>query len=60
MYFVDEKFWILIKISPKFVPKGKIDNNPALVQIMGQQAMMWTTADPIHRHIYTALITMTP
>ena len=29
-----EKFCILIKISPKFVPKGLIDNNPALVQIM--------------------------
>ena len=29
--FVNENFWILIKISPKFVPKGQIDNNPALV-----------------------------
>ena len=26
-----EKFWILIKISLKFVPKGPNDNNPALV-----------------------------
>ena len=26
--------WILIKISLKFVPKGPINNNPALVQIM--------------------------
>ena len=59
MDLVDEKFLILIKISPKFVPKGTIDNNPALVQIMGRQAMIWTTADPIHRHIYTVLITMT-
>ena len=34
--FVNEKFWILIKISLKFVfvPKGPIDNNPALVEIM--------------------------
>ena len=32
--FVNEKFWILIKISLKFVPKGLIDNDPALVQIM--------------------------
>ena len=32
--FVSEKFCILIKISLKFVPKGQIDNNPALVQIM--------------------------
>ena len=29
--FVNEKFCILIKISLKFVPKGLIDNNPALV-----------------------------
>ena len=28
---VNEKFCILIKISPKFVPKGPIDNNQALV-----------------------------
>ena len=29
--FLNEIFWILIKISLKFVPKGPIDNNPALV-----------------------------
>ena len=29
--FVNENFSILIKISLKFVPKGPIDNNPALV-----------------------------
>ena len=29
--FMNEKFCILIKISVKFVPKGPIDNNPALV-----------------------------
>ena len=29
--FVNEKFCILIKFSLKFVPKGPIDNNPALV-----------------------------
>ena len=28
---INEKFWIVIKISLKFVPKGPIDNNPALV-----------------------------
>ena len=28
---VDEKIWILIKSSLKFVPKGPTDNNPALV-----------------------------
>ena len=29
--FVNKKFYILIKISLKFVPKGPIDNNTALV-----------------------------
>ena len=28
------KFWFLIKITPQFVPKGPIDNNPELVKIM--------------------------
>ena len=32
--FVNEKFCMLIKISLKFVPKGPIDNKPALVLIM--------------------------
>ena len=32
--FVNENIWIPIKISPKFVPKGSINNIPALVQIM--------------------------
>ena len=32
--FVNENFYILVKISLKFVPKGPIDNNPALVEIM--------------------------
>ena len=32
--FLNENEWILIKISLKFVPKGPINNNPALVQIM--------------------------
>ena len=29
-----EKFYILIQISQKFVPKGPFDNQAALVQIM--------------------------
>ena len=29
--FVNEKFGILIKILLRFIPKGPIDNNPALV-----------------------------
>ena len=34
MHFRDWKVLYFIKISLKFVPKGLIDNNPALVQIM--------------------------
>ena len=33
-HFLNENVWILIKISLKFVPKGPINNSPALVQIM--------------------------
>ena len=32
--FLNENVMISIKISPKFVPKGPINNIPALVQIM--------------------------
>ena len=32
--FLNKNIWIAIKISLKFVPKGLIDNIPALVQIM--------------------------
>ena len=32
--FIDKNVWIPIKISLKFVPKGSINNIPALVQIM--------------------------
>ena len=32
--FLKEKVWILLKFSPKFVPKVPINNIPALVQIM--------------------------
>ena len=28
--FLNKNICILIKISPRFVPKGPIDNNPAL------------------------------
>ena len=31
---LNENVWIPIKISPKFVPQGPINNIPALVQIM--------------------------
>ena len=32
--FLNENVWIPVKISLKFVPKGPINNTPALVQIM--------------------------
>ena len=32
--FLNENVWIQIEISLKFVPKGPINNNPSLVQIM--------------------------
>ena len=32
--FVNENVWVSIKISLKFVPKGPINNIPALVQMM--------------------------
>ena len=32
--FLNETAWISIKISLKFLPKGPINNIPALVQIM--------------------------
>ena len=56
--FVNENICILIKISLNFVPKGPIDNNPALVQLMApnrRQASIWTNADPIHWRIYAAV-----
>ena len=33
--FLNENCCVMIKISLKFIPNGPIDNNPALVQIMG-------------------------
>ena len=57
--FVNEKFCILIKISLKFVPKGPIDNNPALVEIMAwrplgdkplSEPMLTRFTDPCMQH----------
>ena len=45
---LNENVWISIKISLKFVPKGLINNIPALVQIMNQ---WWLD----YWHIYTSL-----
>ena len=41
--FVDENVEILINISLKFVPKGRIYNIPALVQLM---ALRWPGDKP--------------
>ena len=58
--FFNENVWIWIKISLKFVPKGPVSNNTALVQVMvcrllGDKPLSeplmvwftitWTTAD---------------
>ena len=59
--FLNEKLCVLIKTSPKFVPKGPIKNNPKLVYIM---AWPWNRdkalSEPvmhglIHSHIYESL-----
>ena len=54
--FLNENVWIPIEISLKFVPKGPINNIPALVRIMaGRQAIIWTNDDPVQRRIYASL-----
>ena len=40
--FLNEEFCILIKMSLKFVPKGQINNDPALVQPIKCQAIILT------------------
>ena len=52
MHFSEWKFYILIKISLEFVPKGPVDKNPVPIQ---WQAIIWTNADPIHWSIHAAL-----
>ena len=32
--FMNEKSWMLIRVSLKFVPKGPIDDKSALLQVM--------------------------
>ena len=52
-FFVNERFCILIKISLKFVLKGPVGHNPALVQIMAWRRIgvktlsepMWPNSD---------------
>ena len=50
--FFNEKICILMKISLKYVPKGPIDNNPALVLIMA-----WRIGDkPLSEPMLTRFI----
>ena len=58
-FFVNEKFCILDNISLKFVPKGLINNIPALARIMAwhrigdkslSEPMMSKVADAYMRH----------
>ena len=39
--FLNENVWIFIKNSPKFVPKGPVNNNPALVKIMAYDDLLY-------------------
>ena len=55
--FLNENVWIAIWISPKFVPKGSINNNPALFQIMawrrpGDKPLFEPTAVSSLTHIW--------
>ena len=55
--FLNENVWILIKISLKFVPKGRINNIPSLVQIMawrrpGDKPLSEPTMASLLTHIY--------
>ena len=52
--FLNENVWISIKISLKFVPKGSIDNIPALVQIM---AWRRPGAKPLSELMMVSLLT---
>ena len=54
--FLNENVWIPIKISLKFVPKGRINNIPALVQIMawrrpGDKPLSEPMMVSLHTHI---------
>ena len=51
--FLNENVWIPIKISLKFVPKGPINNSPAMVQIMA-----WH--HPGHQPLYEPMVVSLP
>ena len=54
---VNEKFYTLIKVSLMFVPKGPIDNNPALVQIV---AWRWPLSQPMIINLLTHICLTQP
>ena len=58
--FVNENAWVSITMPLKFVPRGRINNIPALVQIMtswppGKTALIWTNDGLGYRCIYASL-----
>ena len=53
LIFLNENVWILIKILLKFVPKGPINNIPALLQIM---AWRWPGDKPLSEPIMVSLL----
>ena len=60
--FINENVWISINISLKFVPKGPINNIPALVQIMawrhsGDKPLSEPMMDSLPMQLYTIIDT---
>ena len=53
--FLNENVRISIKISLKFIPKGPINNNPALVQIMA-----WPLSEPMMVSLLTHICVTRP
>ena len=57
--FLNENISISIKISLNFVPKGSINNIPALVQIIAwtrRQVIIWTNDALVYWRIYASLV----
>ena len=52
--FLNEIVWILLQISLKFVPKVRINSNPALVWIM---AWRWSGNKPLSEPVVVSLLT---
>ena len=55
--FLNENVWFFIKISLKFVPKGPVNNIPALVQMapIRRQAIIWANDGLAYWCIYVSL-----